>query len=73
MVILMLKAIKYIIKSIIIGVVSILLINLVGQFFSFRLPITILSIFLVGFLRLPGLLILLLYLILWGKYDFNIS
>lgn len=69
----MLKIIKYIVKSIIIGVLSIILINLVGQFINFKLPISILSIGLVGFLRLPGLLILLLYLVLWGKYDINIS
>ncbi len=60
----MLKIIKYIVKSIIIGVLSIILINLVGQFINFKLPISILSIGLVGFLRLPGLLILLLYLVL---------
>jgi len=60
----MLKIIKYIVKSIIIGVLSIILINLVGQFINFKLPISILSIVLVGFLRLPGLLILLLYLVL---------
>lgn len=65
----MVKALKYIGKSIIIGVLSILLFNLIGQFFNFRLPFNILSISLIGFLRLPGLLILLIFLILWGYYE----
>lgn len=60
----MLKAIKYIVKSIIIGVVSILLFNLVGQFFNLSLPFNLLAIVLIGFFRLPGFIVLLIVLIL---------
>lgn len=67
------KIVKYIIKSIVIGIVSVILINLIGQFFNFKLPFTILSILLIGFLRIPGLLILLIYLILWGFYASYVS
>lgn len=58
------KIVKFIAKSILIGVVSILLFNLIGQFFNIKLPLSILSIILIGFFRLPGFLILLIYLIL---------
>lgn len=69
----MVKTIKYIIKSVLIGIISILLINLVGQFINFKIPFNILSILLIGFLRIPGFLILLIYLILWGLYENYIS
>ena len=66
------KVIKYIINSLIIGVVSVLLINLIGQFFGFRLPFSLLSILLIGFFRIPGLIVLLIFLLLWGLYEVNI-
>lgn len=60
----MLKAIKYTIKSIVIGVVSVLVFNLIGQFFNLSLPLNLLSIILVGFFRVPGFIVLLILLIL---------
>ena len=60
----MLKAIKYVFKSIVIGVVSVLVINLIGQFVNLSLPLNILSIVLIGFFRLPGFIVLLILLIL---------
>jgi hypothetical protein len=60
----MLKAVKYLCKSILIGVVSILLFNLIGQFFNLQLPFNLLSICLIGFFHLPGFLVLLIILIL---------
>jgi len=60
----MLKAIKYVFKSIVIGVVSVLLFNLIGQFVNLSLPLNILSIVLIGFFRLPGFIVLLILLIL---------
>ena len=64
MVIELLKTIKYIVKSIIIGISSILIFNFVGQFFNISLPFNILAIILIGFFRLPGFIILLIVLIL---------
>lgn len=60
----MVKVLKYVVKSIIIGVVSVLLFNLIGQFFQISLPFNLLSIGLIGFFRLPGFLVLLIVLIL---------
>lgn len=66
------KKIRYIIESIIIGVFGILFFNLIGQFLNIHIPFNILFIFLIGFLRLPGLILSLLYLIIWGYYECNI-
>ena len=60
----MLKAIKYVFKSIVIGVVSVLVFNLIGQFVNLSLPLNILSSVLIGFFRLPGFIVLLILLIL---------
>lgn len=60
----MLKAIKYVFKTIVIGVVSVLVFNLIGQFVNLSLPLNILSIVLIGFFRLPGFIVLLILLIL---------
>ncbi len=60
----MASSIKYIIKSIVIGIVSVIVINFIGQFINFRIPFTILSILILGFLRLPGFIILLFFQIL---------
>lgn len=60
----MLKAIKYVLQSLVIGVVSVLIFNLVGQFLNLSLPLNLLSITLIGFFRLPGFIVLLILLIL---------
>ena len=60
----MLKVLKYVVKSVIIGVVSVLLFNLIGQFLGISLPFNLLSITLIGFFRLPGFIVLLIVLIL---------
>ena len=58
------KVVKYIAKSILFGILSLLIINIIGQFFNIRLPISILSIILIGFFRLPGLIALLIFVII---------
>lgn len=60
----MLKAIKYIVKSVVIGVVSVLVFNLIGQFINLSLPLNLLSILLIGFFRLPGFIVLLILLVI---------
>ncbi|MDE7106079.1 MAG: pro-sigmaK processing inhibitor BofA family protein [Anaeroplasmataceae bacterium] len=60
----MLKIIKYVLKSIIIGVVSVLVFNLIGQFVNISLPLNLLSIILIGFFRLPGFIVLLVLLVI---------
>ena len=53
----MLKTFKYICKSVLIGVVVILVFNFLGQFIGLQLPFNLLSIGLVGFFHLPGILV----------------
>lgn len=60
----MLKTIKYIFKSGVIGVVSVIVFNLIGQFFNLSLPFNLLSILLIGFFRLPGFIVLLILLVI---------
>lgn len=67
------EKIKYIIKSLLIGIFGILIFNLLGQFINIHIPFSILFILLIGFLRLPGLILSLLYLIIWGSYENNFS
>ena len=67
------EKIKYIIKSLLIGIFGILIFNLLGQFINIHIPFYILFILLIGFLRLPGLILSLLYLIIWGSYENNFS
>ena len=58
------KTIKYVIKSIVIGITTIILFNLIGQFVGLSIPFNILSVVLIGFFRLPGFIVLLIFLIL---------
>lgn len=60
----MIKGLKYVVKSLVIGVVSVLIFNLIGQFINLSLPFNLLSIGLIGFFRLPGFIVLLIVLIL---------
>lgn len=64
MVISMMKAIKYVIKSILIGVSVVLAINFIGQWFNFHVPFNFMSVILIGFFHLPGFIVLLVVLIL---------
>lgn len=58
------KIIKYLIKSFLIGTISILLINLIGQFWNFEIPFNFINVALIGFFYLPGLILVLLILLL---------
>jgi len=54
---------KELIKSIVFGVLGILVINLVGQFFFFHIPFNFVNVLLFGIFRLPGLIIILIFMI----------
>ena len=58
------KTIKYIINSIFIGVFTIFIFNFIGQFVNLKLPFLIFSICLIGFFRLPGFIVLLIFLVI---------
>lgn len=58
------KVIKFLIKSLLVGVVTILLLNFFGQWLNFNIPFNLVNISLIGIFYLPGLLLVLLILIL---------
>ena len=59
-----LKFIKFIIKSTIIGLVTLFLFNIIGVKLNLNIPINIYTIIVVGILRLPGLAMILIFLII---------
>jgi len=56
----MIKNIKWVIKNILIGIIVLYVVNFLGIDFNIFLPINIITILIVGFLRIPGLIILLI-------------
>lgn len=59
-----LKLIKWAIKSTIIGLVTLFLFNIIGVKLNLNIPINIYTIIIVGVLRLPGLAMILVFLII---------
>lgn len=59
-----LKLIKWVIKSTIIGLVTLFLFNIIGVKLNLNIPINIYTILVVGTLRLPGLAMILIFLII---------
>lgn len=58
------KVLKFILKAILIGIVTLLLINFFGQWVGLYIPINFINIFLIGIFYLPGLILVLLVLLL---------
>lgn len=56
----MLENIKWACKNIVIGIILIYLVNIIGVDFNVNIPINIITIFIAGFLRVPGLIILVI-------------
>lgn len=56
----MLKNIKWLMKNILIGIVVLYIVNYFGVDLNIFIPINIITILIVGFLRIPGLIILLI-------------
>lgn len=53
------KYIKWFLKSLVFGIVFLFVFNLVGRFLNLNIPINFLTIMIVGTLRIPGVVILL--------------
>lgn len=53
------KYIKWFLKSLVFGIVFLFIFNLVGRFINLNIPINFLTIMIVGTLRIPGAVILL--------------
>jgi inhibitor of the pro-sigma K processing machinery len=56
----MVENIKWTVKNIVIGIVLIYVINMIGVKFNMNIPVNIITIFIAGFLRVPGVVILLI-------------
>lgn len=56
----MLKNVKWVIKNVLIGIVALYVVNFLGMDLNIFIPINIITILIVGFLRIPGLVILLI-------------
>lgn len=59
-----LKFIKWLLKSVILGLAIVFIFNLIGVYFSLNVPVNIYTILIVGMLRIPGLVMILIFLIL---------
>ena len=53
------KYIKWFLKSLVFGIVFLFIFNLVGRFINLNIPINLITILIVGILRIPGAVILL--------------
>lgn len=59
-----LNFIKWMLKSFIIGCATLFLFNILGAFINLNIPVNIYTLSIIGTLRLPGLVMILIYLLL---------
>ena len=59
-----LKFIKWLLKSTLLGLAMIFIFNIIGAHFSLNIPVNIYTFAIVGTLRIPGLVMILIFLIL---------
>lgn len=60
----MLDFIKWFLKCAIFGIITIFLFNFFGSYINLNIPVNIFTIIIIGVLRIPGLVVLLVYNIL---------
>ena len=58
------KYLKWILKSILFGIVTLFVFNFIGQYFNLNIPVNIITILIIGILRIPGLAAIMIYNIL---------
>ena len=56
----MIKFIKWILKSILLGIVLIFVFNIIGVYINMNIPVNVWTIIIVGTLKVPGLIMLLI-------------
>lgn len=56
----MLKFIKWILKSLLLGIVIIFVFNIIGVYLNLNIPVNVWTIIIVGILKVPGLIMLLI-------------
>ncbi|MBR6517364.1 MAG: pro-sigmaK processing inhibitor BofA family protein [Bacilli bacterium] len=59
-----LKTIKWIIESLLLGLGILFVFNLIGVYINVNIPINIFTILIVGFLRIPGLVAIIIYMLI---------
>lgn len=59
-----LKAIKWIIESVLLGLGILFVFNLIGVYINVNIPINIFTVLIVGFLRIPGLVAVIIYMLI---------
>ena len=59
-----LKIIKWLLQSLIIGTASLFIFNILGSFLNLNIPVNIYTLSIVGILRLPGIAMILIFLLI---------
>ncbi len=55
------QAIKWIIKTLLIGSIVIFIFNFIGSYLNLNIPVNLLTILIIGALRIPGIAAILIY------------
>lgn len=58
------KMIKWIIESVLLGLGILFIFNLIGVYINVNIPINIFTVLIVGFLRIPGLVAVIIYMLI---------
>lgn len=58
------KMVKWIIESILLGLGILFIFNLIGVYININIPINIFTVLIVGFLRIPGLVAVIIYMLI---------
>ena len=56
------KMVKWIIESVLLGLGILFIFNLIGVYINVNIPINIFTVLIVGFLRIPGLVAVIIYM-----------
>jgi len=59
-----LKFLKWLIQSALFGIATVFVFNIIGSFINLNVPVNIYTLLIVGILRIPGLIIILIFLLI---------
>ena len=57
----MMKFFKWFLKSILFGIIFLFVFNYIGQYFNMNIPVNVWTILIVGCLKIPGAIVLVLF------------
>ena len=58
------KMVKWIIESVLLGLGILFIFNLIGVYINVNIPINIFTVLIAGFLRIPGLVAVIIYMLI---------